>query len=306
MTRRKLFAITLASLTVGFVALLGSAPAQPAADKPIQLGMAKTFFNDLPQVFIDIAVSPFGEMLKKTTALEGKLITSDGPTEVAQKLNNGQTQIGVFHGFEFAWAQKQYPQLQPILIAVNKHRDVRTFIVVQKDNPAKTIAHLRGKTLAWSLGTKEHCRAYIDRKCTDNNQQNPGAFFAKIARSKSAEDSLDEVCRKEVDAAIVDTIALEYYKDINLPRYTVNLRILQQSESFPEVVIAYKKGVLNEATLSKFREGLLKAHEDKDGREMMTMWHIHAFESVPANFTKSLADFMKEYPAPEPTKVSLR
>lgn len=306
MTRRKLFAFALGWVTLGLIIPMSLAPAQAPAEKPLEIGMAKTFFNDVPEAFISIATAPFDTMMKKTTALQGKLSTSDPAAEVARKLNESQLQIGVFNSYEFAWAKQKYPDLQPLLIAVNKHRDVRAFVVVHKDSPAKSIADLAGKTLALARGTKEHCKVYLDRKCSDNNQAGAKSFFGKIVRSDSYEDALDDICRKKVDAAVVDTISIEFYKDIKLPCFEVNLRILVQSDPFPPAVLAYKKGGLSEATAAKFRDGLVKAHEDPEGREMMTMWHIRAFEAVPKDYIQGLADILKQYPAPESTKISMR
>ncbi len=303
MTRRKLFAFTVGLLSLGFVGPLASA--QESADKPILLGMAKSFFNDLPDVFIKISTDPFAPVVKKTMALDARLSPGDNAAEMAQKLDNGQLQIGVFHGFEYAWAKQQYPDLQTILVVVNKHRDVRTFILVHQDNPAKNLAELRGKTLALALGTKEHCRMYLDRKCADNNQPNAAAFFGKIERSKSCEDALDQICRKNVDAAVIDTIWLEHYKDIKLPYFNRHMRILDQSEAFPSAVIACKKGALSAATLARFRDGLANIHNDRDGLDMMKMLNIHAFEAPPADFGQTIADFLKAYPAPA-TKVGQR
>ena len=304
MFRRNLFAFALGLLTVGLYAPV--VPAQPPANQVLQLGMAKTFFHDVPQPFIDIATAQFAPVMKMTTTLDGKLNTQFGALEIAQKLDANQLQIGVFNGLEFAWAQEKYPALQPIVVAVNPFRDVRAFVIVHKDNPAKSIADLRGKTLAMTLGTKEHCWVYADRKCADNNQANAAAFFAKIERSQSAQDALDDIARKKVDAAVLDTISLEFYKKIRLPVFTAHMRVLQQSESFPAAVLAYKKGSLNDATVKKFRDGLISAHQNPAGADMMKMLNIEAFEAVPNDFAKSVADILKAYPARQPWKVASR
>ena len=81
---------------------------------------------------------------------------------------------------------------------------------------------------------------------------------------------------------------------------------MQQSEQFPPAVIAYKQGVIDQATLIQFRTGLLTAHDTELGRDMMKMWKIEAFEMIPANFDRSLIDTLKAYPAPEATKLSRR
>src|SRR5262249_35614744 len=108
------------------------------------------------------------------------------------------------------------------------------------------------------------------------------------------------------DAVAVDSIALDYYKSINGPRFSKNLRVLQESDPFPQPVLAYIPGKAPAATVEQFRKGLLTAHQLPLGREMMDMWKIDRFNDVPATYGKSLTDVMKSFPLPEPTKVSSR
>ena len=46
------------------------------------------------------------------------------------------------------------------------------------------------------------------------------------------------------------------------------------------------------------RDGLLKAHTLRVGRDMMKEWKIDAFELVPNDYAKSLDELVKLYPAP--------
>ncbi len=291
------------------IALLGlatAAQAQPAKDAPIRVGMAKSFFNDVPQVMIGIAVQPFPGLLKQTTGLKGELSTSDDAFEVARKLDAGELQIGVFHGHELAWAQQKYPKLTPLMIVTNKLHEVRVAIIVRADSPAKSMAGLRGKIFDLPLGSKEHTCVYVVRQATDNAQPDARKFFGKVARSKNPNFALDDLCVKKTDAVAVDSIALEYYKSIKGPTFAKNLRILQESTPFPQPVLAYKPGVIPAATIEQFRKGLLTAHRLEEGREMMDMWKIESFDDVPAAYPQNLINVLKEYPLSESTKAPLR
>lgn len=300
---RRMLAIAL------FGAALGLAPiasAQPAKDAPIRVGMAKTFFNDVPDVLVKIATEPFPELLKATTGLDGALTTSDDAFTVARKLDAGALEIGVFHGHELAWAQQKYPKLTPLMIVTNKLHDVRVYIVVPANSPAKSFAELRGKTFDVPLGSKEHTCVYVAHNSGDNAQANPNKFFGKVVRSRNSNVALDELCASKADAVAVDSIALEYYKSVKGPRFDKNLRVLQQSSPFPQPVLAYKPGAAPAATIEQFRKGLLTAHKLPMGRDMMDMWKIDRFDDVPAAYGKSLVDVLREYPLAETTKVSLR
>ncbi len=303
MTRRILLGIAVLGIALG---LVPTANAQPAKDAPLRVGMAKTFFNDVPQVLIDIATEPFPKLMKDTTGLDGILSTSDDAFEAAKKLDANQIQIGVFHGHEFAWAQQKYPKLTPLMIVTNKLHEVRVHVVVPADSPAKSMADLRGKIMDMPLGSKEHLCVYVERRASDNAQPNPNKFFAKIIRSRNANVALDDLCVGKADAVAVDSIALEYYRDIKGPRFNKNLRILQESPPFPQPVLAYKPGAVPAATIEQFRKGLLTAHKLPTGRAMMDMWKIESFDDVPAGYGKSLAEVLKAYPLQEATKISLR
>ena len=127
--------------------LLALARADAASQtKPIQIGMAKSYLEEKPKSYVDIATEEFKEVLKKTTGLDGELVSKFDAFEVAAKLDGKQLDFGVLHAHEFAWVQKKHPDLQPLLIAVNKQHAERVHLIVHKKNAAKTIADLRGLT----------------------------------------------------------------------------------------------------------------------------------------------------------------
>jgi ABC-type phosphate/phosphonate transport system substrate-binding protein len=305
MTLRKMLALASLTVALGIAGSLPSIQAQPA-NAPLKVGMAKTFFNDLPKPMIEIAVGPFGDLMKASTGFDGILSTDDPYVDVAQKLYDGKLQMGVFHGHELAWIQKRFPKLTPLMIATNKQHDVSAYVIVHKDSPAKTITDLRGKKLDLPLGTKEHCRIFLRQNCKDNAQNDLDAFFGKVIKSSSSIDGLDDVCRTKADAIIVDTIALNFYKDIKGPFFEKNLRILAEHRRFPSPVIVYCQGGLNDATVAKIRDGMTAAHENPKCKEMLDLWQIDAFAPIPKTYAAELAETLKTFLPPEATKVSQR
>ena len=303
MTRRNLFAFALFSTALALALAASAGSAQPLKAEPIRIGMAKTFFNDVPKVLVEIAIEPFPDLMKRSTGLDGVLTTDDDATDLAQKMNDGKIQLGVFHGHELAWAQQKYPTLVPFMIVSNKLHDVRAFVVVHKNCSAKSIADLRGTKMDVPLGTKQHCRVYLDRHCTDNAQN---GFFSQTVKSKSSMLALDDVCRGNCQAALVDTLSLDFYRSVKGPVFDKNLRVLQQSDAFPQAVIAYKEGSLTPALLKRFRDGLQNAHKLPESDDLFKMWSIDSFDPIPNTYPHSLTETLKAYPAPAVTKVSLR
>jgi ABC-type phosphate/phosphonate transport system substrate-binding protein len=287
------------SSIVGLVAALAVIFADAAnQDKPIRIGMPNTFLYEKSQGFVEIITNDFKEVMKQTSGLTGELIPKYGPLEVAEKLNNKQMDFGIFHAHELAWVQKKYPDLQPLVIAADKQHVERVYLIVHKKNPAKTIADLRGKKIDIPVATKAHCRMFLEKQCADKAQKGPAAFFGSIEKSATQAEALDDVARDKVQATVVDTLGLEFYKEVKGPVFAKNLRVLQQSETFPPAVIVYKRGALDAATVKQFRDGMLKVHTTEKGDEMMKTWHIDAFEVPNKDYSKSLADVLKRYPAP--------
>jgi len=264
---------------------------------PVQIGMAKSFLHEQPKGFVDLAASEFKDVLKKTTGLDGVLTSNFGAFDVADQLQKNKLDFGVFHAHEFAWVQKKYPDLQPLLIAVNKQHRERGYLVVHQKNDAKSIADLRGKKLDVPAGNSAPTRMFIEKLVTDMDPKGLASFFGPIVKSDSASDALDNLARGKVDAALVNATGLEFYKEVKGPVFTKNLRVLQQSDAFPPAVIVHKKGTPTDVTLTQFRDGLLKAHTIPLGREMMKTWNIDVFEGVSTDYAKSLAAVLKAYPS---------
>jgi ABC-type phosphate/phosphonate transport system substrate-binding protein len=267
--------------------------------KPLRLSIAKTFARDQSQVFADLVVSEFKIVVKDTTGLDGDAAIKFDPAELAAKLNNRELDFGIVHAHEFAWVQKKYPDLQPLLIAATKNADKRVCLIVPEDSPAKSFADLRGKKIDWPRGTKEYCRIHVHKLCADRGEADPKKYFGTIAKSATQFDALDEVARRKADATVIDTIWLDSYKDFKGPVFAKHLRILERSSVVPPAVVLYKKGALPQATIDKVHDGLRKAHTTARGRLLLMLWHIDSFEAVPKDYAKSLSEVLKEYPAPE-------
>lgn len=281
---------------VGLLPMVGAeALNQP---KALQIGMVKSFLTDQPKAFAEIASDEFKDVMKTTTGLNGDLVSKYDSFEVAEKLNNKQLDIGIFHAHELAWVRKKYPDLQPMLIAADKDHVERAYLIVNQKCQAKTFADLRGKKLDLPTGTKEHCRAFLAKLCAGSEPKGPAAFFGSIAKSASRFDALDQVARDKAQATVVDLSSLEFYKALKPAVFNNNLRVLEQSDDFPPVAIVVKNGALDPATFKQFRDGLLKAHTNPDGVLLMKSWNIQAFEPVPKAYDKSLTDILKAYPAP--------
>jgi ABC-type phosphate/phosphonate transport system substrate-binding protein len=281
----------------------GPTPEAPAGgDSPrgdsLRFGMVRTFFNDVPPPLYRFVTDPFSTIMRETTGLCGELIVGGDAFAVARQLCEGKFQLAVFHGHEFAWVQQKHPELQPLMVAVNTQRSVRAYVLALKDGPVQSFADLKGKEFAVPRRTREHCRVYLARECKDDGHCAPKEFFGRVVCPANVETALDELCLEKVDAVLVDSIGLEFYKDLK-PGCFDRLRVVAESDIFPAPVIAYRQGGLDDATLAKLRDGLRSAHKTEMGRDMMKMWCITSFDPVPSDYAEALATSLKRYPCPE-------
>jgi ABC-type phosphate/phosphonate transport system substrate-binding protein len=281
------------------LALLAACASGAAAqDKPIHIGLARTFLSEQSKGVVQIATDDFKGVLKQATDLDGVINSKLNSFEIADKLDGKQLQFGIFHAHEFAWVQAKHPDLVPLLIAVDKHVIERANVIVKKDSPARSLADLRGKKIDLPVGTKEHCRVYLEQACRALDKKAPAEFFGAIEKSANKKAALDAVAAGAVDAAVIDLNGLEFYKEIRGPVFAKNLRVLEQSAAFPPAVVAYKKGTVDARTLDAFTGGLLKAHTIPDGRDMMKSWNFEQFSPVPEDYARSLADVLRAFPPP--------
>jgi ABC-type phosphate/phosphonate transport system substrate-binding protein len=270
----------------------------PAPD-PVNIGLVDSAFVDIPKPLVQILMRPFSGLMKQLTGLNGKASAGGDWCTLGQKLKEGELHLGVFQGFEYAWAVQKDPKLRPLMIAVYYDRHLRSNVVVRKDCPANTLADLKGKDLALPMGTKGHGRLFLERLCSDCGPSNSTAFFNQVVRPEHAEAALDSLCDGYVQAALIDNVSLETYKLVKRGPYQ-RLKVLQQSEVFPPAVITYYEGALDETTRARLTRGMLAATKNPRTKEMMELFKITSFEPVPEDYTETLANILRVYPPPEP------
>jgi ABC-type phosphate/phosphonate transport system substrate-binding protein len=260
----------------------------------VRIGLVSSLFRDTPEPMIQMMIQPFKSLLESQTGVTGQIVTGGDAEALGLQLKNDQVQLGVFHGFELAWARLKVPELKPLLIAVNEQRFLQAVLVVRKDSTVSSPADLRGKPIALPRLSREHCRLFLERRCARR------CCKAEIASQEvtvpgDVEDSLDEVVDSQVAAAVVDALAFDGYAKLK-PGRSAKLRTLQQSEQFPCAVVAYMPGVLPESLLEHFRDGMIAAKDTTRGRQLLELCRITRFEAIPVEYEHMLSEIAKAYP----------
>ena len=230
------------------------------------------------------------------TGLTSKVLPQKNWRELAERMAKGQLQLGLFEGYEFAWAQQKHPDLKPLAVAVNGHRYPVAVIVVKRDNPVKDFAALQGKSIFLPAAGPHHMRVFIQRQ-SETRGKKAEVFFSKVATKGNVEDALDDVVDGKLNAVAVDRTALEAYQR-RKPGRAKRLKELARSQPFPPPVVAYFGTVPDEASRRRFRQGLLGAARKERAKMMLTFFRVTGFEDVPDDLGKVLAQTRKDYPLP--------
>jgi ABC-type phosphate/phosphonate transport system substrate-binding protein len=238
--------------------------------------------------------------IKDETGLDNEIIRQKDWHELADKMSKGQLEVGVFQGYEFAWAREKYPDLKPLAVAVNIYVYPVTYVVVRKDEPVKDFAGLQGRSVVMTSEGPGCIRLFTERQCEAAGKK-LDSFFSKVSHKDNFEDVIDDVFDSVADAGVVDRAALEAYKRRKPGRFA-QLKPVAQSQPFPPSVVAYYGTYLSDEDRTRFRDGLLNAANKDKGQTMLTLFRLTGFQAPPADFSKVLAETRAAYPPDSPTK----
>lgn len=289
-------AIAIVSVAITLASIVPLTAHEPAGSGVIRIGMPQSMFRDVnPAVFAALS-KPFYALVESQTGLKSDLLLVPTPDEMREQLDTGKIQFAVFHGFEFAWMKQKSPTLQPVMLAAPTHKPLRSLLVVSQECTCKELAELKGKSLAIPKGTREYTRLFIHRKCQTLGQS-AEVFFGQVTTPATPETALNDVVDGKVQSAIVDGATLAGFAERYSGR-SKRIKVLVASEVFPEGVVAYRPGMIDDEVVRRFRQGMTNAHTTPMGRQLLSLWSMAGFQQVPPNYSQQLADCLKAYPPP--------
>jgi ABC-type phosphate/phosphonate transport system substrate-binding protein len=281
--------------------LLAASATTRAQDKKMEvlkIGSSGSFSAGSDKKKEEGALETLRDFIKEETMLNNTIARQKDWGELAQKLSKGELHLGVFQGYEFAWAQEKYPELKPLALAVNVHRYATVHVLVKKDKGPKDFAGLAGQPV--SIPTGERTLVMYAEHLIGGGKT-VDKYFGKISEPENVEDALDDVVDGKVQAALVERAGLDAYKRRKPGRFN-QLKDIAKSEPLPPTVIAYYDKLLPEDTLKTFRDGVLGASKKEKGQTVLTLFRLTGFETAPDDFAKVLANTRKTYP-PAVTKA---
>jgi ABC-type phosphate/phosphonate transport system substrate-binding protein len=292
--RIKPFAIFVSLLAVGLASAGDPSVPEPAA--PVHIGMLAGMCRNIKPGMFDVYAKPFRSLVEAQTGMKSEVQLVPTADQLRRKIEAGTIQLGLFHGFEFAWVRLKLPALKPLTIVTPEH-PIQAFLVVPSSSPATGFADLKGKTLALPTSSRAHSRLYLERSCEVLGRP-PETFFAKVTTPKTTEDALHDVADNgEVNAAVVDESAILCFAE-RYPGRAKRVKVIAKSQVFPPSVVAYREGSLTADVIRRFRDGLSHAHTTALGRQLLSLWLMSRFEPVPTDYPKALSEIAAAYPPP--------
>jgi ABC-type phosphate/phosphonate transport system substrate-binding protein len=288
-------------LTFGLTLLLAApgAPTNAAEDTMdvLRIGTSGELTGHTASPKEKAGLESLHKYIKEEDGMDNEILRQKDWRELTDKLANGKLHLGVYQGYEFAWARQKTPALKALAIAVNVNRYPVAYVVARHDSPAKDFAGLQGQSLALPA-TGEGCLRLFVNHQSEAAGKSAETFFSKITTPDNVEDALDAVVDGKVQAAVIDRAALAAYKGRKPGRFK-QLKEVAHSQPFPPVVVAYSDSVVDEGARDQFKKTLLAASDHEKGQTLLTLFHLTGFEAVPEDFDKVLADTAKEYPPPK-------
>jgi ABC-type phosphate/phosphonate transport system substrate-binding protein len=275
---------------------LANVVGQPSRVDVLRIGTSGSLAPAEPGTDEAGALETLRDFIKTETGLNNEIHRQKDWRELADKVAGKQLHLGVFQGYEFAWAQPRYPGLKPLALAVNIYRYPTVYVVTRRDSKAPDFAGLAGQTLSVPRANAPYLHLFIDRQCEALGKKADN-FFSRITAPNNVEDAIDDVVDGTVQATVVDRAGLEAFKRRKPGRFN-QLKAVAQSPPLPPPLVAYHEGVLDTATLRRFRDGLLNASNKERGQTLLTVFRLTGFEAVPTDFDRVLAETRKAYPPP--------
>lgn len=287
----------IGALVVAPALSLALAYGQQARPGALHIGASASLATGTSRAQEEAAISTLRSFIKDETSFDNEITRQMKWPDLGKELSTGKLQIGVFEGYEFAWAQEKYPELKPLAIAINVYRNPVAYVVARKDQKATDFASLQGQTLAIPSNGMGCLRLFVERQ-SEANGKGLNDFFSKVTTPATIEDAVDDTVDGVVQATVIDRAGLEAYRKLKPGRFA-RLKEITHSEPFPPATVAYYNANLDEPTLKRFQSGLLGAKDKETGKMLLNLFRLTGFEVVPNDFTQVLEASRKAFPPPK-------
>jgi phosphonate transport system substrate-binding protein len=283
------------AMAVCLLATSATLAGEKEATPIVQMGMIQSLFRGSETGALLAQTSPLGDMLLSQSDMKGQVSVVTDPDELVQQVQKGDLHIAVIHGIEYAWVRDKYPDVKPLVLAVNRDVQLKALILVREDSKIQSLADLHGKPFSFHRRAFNHVYLYLHHAIQEAGFE-PTAYFAPSPTPANNDQAIESVIDGTTDGTIIDAVSWSVYCQ-RKPGRAKRLRAIQESGWFPTATVIYNAKNCDPKLMDKVREALLNSNKNMLGRQMLTLWRLTQFSEIPKEYEPLLASSVKAYPA---------
>lgn len=242
-----------------------------------------------------IQVQPLSELFAMVGGVRPQF-AFESPEALAQKLQDGKTQLGVIAGIELGWLGEKAQGLSVLAIAQTSDIKMKAYMLMRRDGRPQTVRDLKGKKIAMPRRTQQHAQIFL-HDSIHRTGVSPRGYFAASPVPPDTDAAIESLLDKEVDVVVVDGNSWEVFQE-RKPGRAKRLMIVAESPNFPTAAIVYKQGTIPDAELKKLRDGLFTAHQQPFCRQILNFWRISQFVPSTPEYDLLVKNIVKDFPQP--------
>lgn len=249
--------------------------ATPAAalqktEKPLRIGMGGIITPKEGYVYYQRLQGYLAQKLGQPV----QLVDRDNYDEVNRLLETGGVDAGFVCAGPYVEGKKKFG-MELIAMPLVKGRPIYyAYIIVHKDSPIQSFKQLKGKSFAFT-DPKSNTGMLVPTYMLARLKETPESFFSRHIYTYGHDNSIKAVADRHVDAASVDSLIWEYTAQ-KYPKLTENTRIIAKSDPYGIPPVVVRPG-LDPALKQRFRDTLLTAHENPEGKAILAGMMIDRF-----------------------------
>ena len=198
--------------------------------------------------------------------------------EMDSLLEKGEVKIAFVCSGQYVKNRAQFGNELLVAPVVFGSTHYHSYIIVHKDNPAKSFPELKGKVFAF-MDPRSNTGKLYPEYLLKTMGYTPEHYFGSFLYSYSHNKSVEMVAKKIVDGAAVDSIVYDHMLKTGSP-YAGQTKIIKRSPPYgiPPVVVTTD---LDPVVRKKVREAFLNMHKTERGRAILSAMMIDGFTEVP-------------------------
>ncbi len=240
----------------------------PSAGKPVRLAMSAAFVSESGVgIYSKLAV-----YLTRKTGIQTEFVSGLAYGTINSMLEDGTVHCGFICGLPYVMLRdRPRPAAQliaaPILKAPRYKGQPKYYsdLIVRKDSPYQKLQDLEGRTYVYNDEISNS--GYNLPRYRMLQLGLTKGFFGKVVRSGSHEESIRMVAAGEADASFVDSLVLDYDREMGLG-HAQEVRVIDSvgpAGICPLVASAQMPVDLRD----KLQHALVTMHEDPEGRKLL-------------------------------------